>query len=182
MHAALLKLLTLSLSGAPQNQPDQGDPWRFVSVFAECSIGMLVLWLRPSMSLRSLRLWEAIHLVTVAAFYGWMWFESLAYFAWLAPDPFMSIGFSGAATLFGYATIILAYGVLIPNTRRRSLVGVTAITAVPFLAIIAAATANPMIRADHVVPLTVQAAAYLAFPAAIAVFAAARATALQRRA
>jgi serine/threonine-protein kinase len=106
----------------------------------------------------------------------------LAYNASSAPDPFITIGLYGAVTLFGFTTIILAYGVLIPNTRRRSLAGVAAITATPFVSVIAAALINPALRDDHVVPLFVQAAANLAFPAAIAVFAASRATALQRRA
>ena len=41
----------------------------------------------------------------------------------------------GAYTLFGSMTLILAYGVLIPNTRRRSLLVVLALTAVPFVAL-----------------------------------------------
>ena len=42
--------------------------------------------------------------------------------------------------------------------------------------------ANPAVRADHVVPLSSRRPTHLAFPAAIAVFAATRAAALQRRA
>src|SRR5262249_43762109 len=78
-------------------------------------------------------------------------------------------------------SLILAYGVLVPNTRRRSLLVVGALTAVPFAALAAAAAVSPAVR-DDFTPLVFQNAASMIFPAAIAVFAAARATALQRRA
>jgi serine/threonine-protein kinase len=54
--------------------------------------------------------------------------------------------------------------------------------AVPFATTIAAATVNAQLRAPHLFPLLVQAATHLTFPAAIAVYVAARTTALQRRA
>ena len=183
LYVALLKALTLSTPDDNSlTQPDQGNPWTFFPVFAECLVGAAVLWRLPGMSLRSLRLWEAAHFVTVVGFYGWLRFEMLAHTAWAAPDPFITVGFFGAVTLFNFTAIILSYGVLIPNNLRRSLVGVAAITSAPFLAIAAASMANPAVRDGHVVPLFVQAAANLAFPAAIAVFAATRAAALQRRA
>jgi serine/threonine-protein kinase len=135
------------------------------------------------MTLPSLRLWELVHFATTVGFYGELRFEMLAHTAWSVPDtPETLVGFYGAVTLFGFTTIILAYGVLIPNTRRRSLLGVAAITAVPFVAIVAAAVVNPRLRESPLVALLVQAATNLAFPAAIAVFVAARTTALQRRA
>jgi serine/threonine-protein kinase len=59
---------------------------------------------------------------------------------------------------------------------------VVALTAVPFGAALAAAAVNPALRWSHFFALTVQAAVTLVFPAAIALFAAARAAALQRRA
>jgi tRNA A-37 threonylcarbamoyl transferase component Bud32 len=183
LYVALLKALTLSTPGGNTlAQPDQGNPWTFFPVFAQCSLGAAVLWRMPGMSLRSLRLWEVAHFVTVVVFYSWLRFVMLAYTAWTAPDPFMTVGFFGAVNLFNTTAIILSYGVLIPNTRRRSLVGVAAITLSPFLAVVAAAAANPAMRDGHVVPLFAQAAANLAFPAAIAIFAANRAAALQRRA
>ena len=183
LYVALLKVLTFSTpSGEALPQPDQGNPWTFLPVFAECVFGAGVLWRMPGMTSRSLRCWEAVHFVTVVGFYGWLRFAMLAYNAWAAPEPELTVGLYGAVTLFGFTTIILAYGVLIPNTRRRSLAGVAAITAAPFVSVAAAAFVNPALRNDHLVPLLVQAAANLAFPAAIAVFAASRATALQRRA
>lgn len=183
LYVALLKALTwASPDDNTLTQPDQGNPWTYFPVFTECLVGAVVLWRIPGLSVRALRIWEAIHFVTLVGLYGWLRYVMLAYNAWTAPDPVITIGFYGAVTLFGFTTIILAYGVLIPNTRWRSLAGVAAITAAPFLAVAAAAIANPDLRHSHVVPLLVQAAANLAFPAAIAVFAAARAAALQRRA
>ncbi len=183
LYAVLLKAVTMTSSGDPSLiQPDQGNAWRFVPVFVECVVGAVVLWRTPGISLKGLRLWEVGHFVTVVAFYGWLRFEMLAYNAWTSLDAPITVRFSGAATLLAFTTIILAYGVFIPNARRRSLVGVAAITSVPFLTVVAAAMANPVLRGEHFDSLLVQAAANLAIPAAIAVFAATRAAALLRRA
>jgi len=79
--------------------------------------------------------------------------------------------------------LILAYGVLIPNTRKRSLLVVAALTAVPFAALAAAVAVSPALRGIiPVAPMLIQSVLILVFPSAIAVFAAARAAALQRRA
>src|SRR5437762_4156336 len=57
LYVALLKALTLSTPGDNSlTQPDQGNPWTFFPVFAECLVGAAVLWRMPGMSLRSLRL------------------------------------------------------------------------------------------------------------------------------
>jgi serine/threonine-protein kinase len=147
-------------------------------------IGTLVLWRLSGMSLRSLRLWELIFFATYAATSGLNRFEALA-----APIegaarsvPALSVGFSGLTSMQGFVILILAYGVLIPNTRRQSLMVVSALAAVPLAIIPAAAAANPMLREGLVSALIVQCVLTLTFPAAIAVFAAARAAALQRRA
>src|SRR5947209_10550705 len=106
----------------------------------------------------------------------------LASLAWTSRDPFTFLGFYGAVTLFAFISLMLAYGVLIPNTKGRSLVGVAMIASVPFATTIAASAVNVQLRAQHLFPLLVQAATHLTFPAAIAVYVAARTTALQRRA
>ncbi len=163
-------------------RPDQGAPWRLVSLFVECAAGAMILWRTPGMSLRSLRLWELIFFAIHAVSAGYLRFEMLANLAAGAPDtPPIAIAFRGAVSLTGFITLILAYGVLIPNSRRRSLIVVIALTAVPFVAATAALAVNPALQ-RHVLPITVQAAATLVFPAAIAVYAAARAAALQKRA
>ena len=60
--------------------------------------------------------------------------------------PALAVGLSGLTSLQGFVLLILAYGVLIPNTRRRSLLVVAALAAVPLAIIPAAAAANPMLR------------------------------------
>jgi serine/threonine-protein kinase len=130
-----------------------------------------------------LRLWELIFFAVQAAYQGHNRFDVLAHLEGVdrSAQPVV-IGFSGVTSMQGFVTLILSYGVLIPNTRRRSLLGVAALTAVPLAVIPAAVAVNPILREGHFLPLTVQWALIVLFPAAIAVFAASRAAALQRRA
>jgi serine/threonine-protein kinase len=152
-------------------------------ILAQSVVGALVLWRSRAMSIRALRLWELFHFTTLALCYGYLRFWRLAFIAGGSPDPAaLNVGAQGAFTIFGYITTILAYGVLIPNTLRRSLIVVAALTAAPFAATVAAAVASPALWGDHFIRLMLQALANLVFPAGIAVFAAARAAALQRRA
>jgi serine/threonine-protein kinase len=165
-----------------ETRPDNGIWWANTVPFAEPLIGALVLWRSRGMSLRSLRLWELICFATQAALNGFLRFVNLAYLE-VAPDvAVLAVGFTGLYSLSGFVSLILAYGVLIPNTPRRSLLGVAAVTAVPLAVIPAAVAANPLLREGHFLPLTIQWALILLFPAAIAVFAASRAATLQRRA
>jgi hypothetical protein len=139
------------------NRPDNGVWWRLAVPFAESLIGAVVLWRARGMSLRSLRGWELVCFATDAAFHGYDRFERLAY-----PDvavqlaPTTAIGFAGLSTLQGFVTLILAYGVLVPNTRWRSLRVVAVLTAVPLVAIPAAVAVNPILREGHFAPLIVQ--------------------------
>jgi tRNA A-37 threonylcarbamoyl transferase component Bud32 len=178
----------LSLSAPPDGEgishrPDNGVWWWFAAPFVESLVGIVVLKRARGMSLRSLRIWELICFANLAAFYGYDRFAKMASLdASVLPAPTTAVGIMGLASLQGFATMILAYGVLIPNTRRRSLMVVAGLFAVAIAAIPAAAAANPLLREGHVFPLIVQVALTLMFPAAIAVFAATRAAALQRRA
>jgi eukaryotic-like serine/threonine-protein kinase len=182
---AMISALSFVVTGVdedPTHRPDQGTPWLFVPLLAQCLAGAAVLWRSPRMSLRSLRRWELAHFAAAAAFWGLYRFELLAQVAG-GPNPSsLAIGSAGGLTLFPLITLILAYGVLVPNSRRRSLLGVAGLTAVPFAAVAAAVAVSPALGWPHFVTLVVQAAANLVFPAAIAVFAAIRAAALQRRA
>ena len=86
-----------------------------------------VLWRSPRMSLRSLRLWELVHFATAAAFYGLFRFEMLAHVAGGARTRRRwRSGSRRPSPCSGSSRLILAYGVLVPNTRRRSLLGVAA--------------------------------------------------------
>jgi serine/threonine-protein kinase len=184
----LVHLLTLAFVGLlavlevviPRGEgaPAAGYWWRLAVPFAVSLAGAVVLWCRPEMSLGSLRLWELLLLVTHAAFQGHNRFEVLARTGGQPP----AVGFAGLTSLQGFIALILCYGVLVPNTRRRSLLVVAGLVAVAFAVIPAAAVANPVLRDGHVPALAVQCLLILTVPAAIAVFAAARASALQRRA
>lgn len=165
------------------HRPDNGVWWYYAAPFVDSLIGVGVLWRARDMSLRSLRMWELFCFATLAALYGYDRFARMASLdASVLPAPKTVIGFMGLATLQGFSMMILAYGVLIPNTRRRSLMVVAGLFAIAIAAIPAAAVVNPLLREGHVFPLMVQAFFTLMFPAAIAVFAAARASTLQRRA
>jgi eukaryotic-like serine/threonine-protein kinase len=181
--AGLSALFPIAEGQDPNHRPDQGNPWTLVPSLTQCVIGVVILWRSPRMSLKSLRLWEFFHFTTAALFYGLLRFEMLAYVDGGSPNPpSIMVGAAGGFSLFGFITLILAYGVLIPNTRRRSLLAVAGLTAVPFAALVAGVAANPALGSYHFLRLVIQAAANLTFPAAIAVFASVRAAALQRRA
>ena len=166
-------------------QPREIYFWgRLAAQFAEAAIGTFALWRFSAMTLRSLRLWELTFFVTYAAAAGFNRFAAMA-----APIegiagsvPELAVGFSDLTSLQGFIILILAYGVLIPNTPRRSSLVVAVLTAVPLAIIFVAAAVNPSLRGGRVVALVVQSMLCLAFPVVIALFAAARAIALQRRA
>lgn len=178
----------LSFSAPPDSEgithrPDKGVWWSYAPLFVESLLAIVVLRRTRGMSLRSLRIWELICFANLAAFYGYDRFASMAFLdASVLPAPFTALGLFGLATLQAFSMMILVYGVLIPNTRRRSLMVVAGLFAVANATIPAAAVVNPFIRDAGVFPLMVQAFLTLMIPAAIAVFAAARASALQRRA
>jgi serine/threonine-protein kinase len=179
VYAALLMVMAAFTPEDSQVRSDQVQTSFSVMLILPL-IGTVAIWRSPGMSLRSLRLWELFQFSSQAIINGVFRFAALA----LATSamPVVEVGFRGAISLFGIMTLILAYGVLIPNTPRRSLLVVLGLIAVPFAALIAATAANPALRWDHFPALVFQAGANLFIPAAIAVFAAARANALQRRA
>src|SRR5207249_4185824 len=138
----LLATLSFLMPGPEEDsslRPDQGNPWRLFVPFAQSLIGAVILWRLPRMSLWSLRLWELIFVATHAVYNGHLRFEMLASVAGGAPDPpSLAVGFRGAVSVIGFVNLILAYGVLIPNTPQRCLLVVVVLTAVPFGAIAAA--------------------------------------------
>lgn len=186
----LFLVMVIATDGAPDKLGQSGKSiwWLAAPPLVEGLVGVLVLWRVRGMSLRSLRVWELVCFATQAITQGANRYYDLAH---LAPDPATAglvIGGVGGTTLQGFVMSILAYGVLIPNTRRRSLLVVAGLAAVPLAAIPAAGLANPILREGplgplgSLVPLTIQWGLSMMFPAAIAVFAASRAAALQRRA
>ena len=150
-------------------------------IFVQPLLGLLYLQLRSNASLWSLRVAEVLFFATQAAVFAFIRFDLLTSIRGTPELDVTLVGNYGSISLFNFISLILAYGVLIPNSRRRSVIGVFLLTAVPFAVTPAAVAVSPALR-EHLLPLTIQAAACLIFPAAIAAFAAARATALQRRA
>ena len=166
-------------SPASERQPNW---WLQLAVpLAESMIGTAVLWRSPGLSQRSLRLWELAYFGLLAAFFGVFRFDRLAYMD-VENRNALSRPFFGLTTLQGFIALILAYGVLIPNTRRRILLVVAALNAVPFAAVAAAVGAGAALRGTDLFPLAMQHVIILMFPSAIAIYAANRAAALQRRA
>jgi eukaryotic-like serine/threonine-protein kinase len=188
VHLLALALGVLVVTIGSYTPPPEEFPalhegyWLRLAVpLTECLIGAIVLWRSPGMSIRSLRLWELAHFGIIAVYVAYDRFQVMASVEEGRPNS-QSRLLWGVVTLQGFIPLILAYGVLIPNTRRRSLLVVAALAAVPFAALAAAAAVNPTLRTVDVTTLVLQTVYTLVFPAAIAVFAAARATALQRRA
>jgi serine/threonine-protein kinase len=181
----LAALVSAVLPLGDSSQDTGGAEWTLPVLLAEGLIGAVVLWRRPGMSLGSLRLWELLFFALHAAICGYTRFVGAA---GIKETPNLNelrlrFAFGGLSSLIPFITLILVYGVLIPNTRRRSLLVVGALTAVPLAVFLAAAAVNPILREwDPFVPLILQWALTLLVPAAIAVFAASRAAALQRRA
>ena len=160
-------------------QPRESYFWgRLAAQFAEAAIGTSALWRFSAMTLRSLRIWELTFFVTYAATAGLNRFEVLASPIKGAAGnvPALAMGFNDLTSLQGFIILILAYGVLIPNTPRRSLLLVAVLTAVPLAIIFVAAAVNPSLHGGRVLALIVQSALCLTFPAAIAIFAASRAS------
>jgi serine/threonine-protein kinase len=151
--------------------------------FAETLIGALVLWRRPGMSLWSLRMWELLFFGIHSAIGGAFRFQDLARVDEAVQiAPTVTVGFRGLYSLGTFMVLILAYGVLIPNTRRRTLLVVAAMATVPLAVLPAAVAVNPILQQGHFLPLTLQWALTMTFPVAIAIFTAARTAALQQRA
>ena len=176
-------LLAITLLSGPKD-PSLGLDLRtwalIVGSAAPCLVGAVALWRSPALSLRALRRWELFLFVTQAAAGGAYRYASLV--SDDGDSPGVMTGFRGIVTLLNFSYLILAYGVLIPNTRRRALAVVAGLAAVPFVTLAAAVAATPALQGITFASLTFQAGTHLIFPAAIAVFAAARASALQRRA
>lgn len=185
-YVVLLQLLILTIplnNEGPSSRSYNGVWWWFSVPFPVTLIGVIALWRSSNMSLRSLRICEFICFSFHAIFFGYDRFERLAYPGAIVQSVTMSdIGLQGLASLQAFITLILAYGVLIPNSRRRSITGVVALALTAFAVIPVAVAVNPILREGHVPPLFMQAVLTLMFPSAIAVFAAARASTLQRRA
>jgi serine/threonine-protein kinase len=146
----LLAVLMNAIPRGEGNSPinaDRGITWPLALVLAEGVIGVLVLWRMSGMSLRSLRLWELTIFASHAAINWYVRFRQLAGIEEAPPNELrLTFAFDGLSSMQPFITLILAYGVLIPNSRRRSLLVVAALTTVPLSVIPAAAAVKPILR------------------------------------
>ncbi|MDB5311623.1 MAG: prkC 30 [Gemmataceae bacterium] len=153
-------------------------------VFGQSLAGWVFLWRRPAAPLGPLRLIEATQIAGVMLACGVARFVSLGAPPADSPDPrYATLLYRFDAVITNYPVVfaIILYGVLIPNTRRRSLVVVALLCLVPVTATVAAAAANPGVfpAFPALLPVT---AIPLFMAVVVAVFSASRATTLRRQA
>ena len=158
-----------------------GDTWVGLLPPVQAVVGSVVLLARPGMSLRALRAWEVLHFFTNAAYFGAWKVELLASPPGGVQPPELAVIFAAVVSDLAFMTMIPAYGVLVPNTRRRSVAMVAGLAAIPLAAVLVAGAVNPDLGA-HLPLLVVLTAELLAAPVAVAVFGATKAATLRREA
>lgn len=189
-HAAVgISTGTVALFAALNMGVGSGDGlgrWAFglpLLVFGQSVAGLAFLLRNPGATLGALRAVEVTEFGMIAGTGFVARFLVLsAGGAALAP-PARELQYRLDAVLTNYPIVfaIILYGVLVPNTRRRSLFGAGALLLVPIAATALAAAGNPDVR--PVLPLILPGTAVPLFLAGvIAVFSATRASALQRQA
>ncbi|HEY1188935.1 MAG TPA: serine/threonine-protein kinase [Gemmata sp.] len=146
--------------------------------------GLAFLLRRPDATLHACRFVEVSQFAVLALFGGLARYLVLVVPPAASADPryhLILYRFDALITVFPGAFAIILYGVVIPNTRRRSLIGTGLLSAVPLVATALAALVNPTVRGvlPAIVPVTVLP---LAMAGMVAVFSASRSNALQRQA
>jgi len=178
----------LGLLGAPVVPCEAGlGHWAVGLPLIGCLLnvgGLVFLVRRPGAPLLRLRAAEVNQFAGVALLAGAARFLVLTAPPAASPDPrFHDLLYRFDALVTSYPLIfaVVMYGVLIPNTRRRSLIGAGLLCLVPLVATALAAAVNPHVREEmaEIVPTTVLP---LFMAAVVAVFSASRASALQRQA
>ena len=160
----------------------RGFPWL---VFIESLVGVLYLRKNPDASLRALRRLELGLFVLFVSLASIMRYKLLTTAPAIAsPDPRftdLALRYNGAISNLSFSYAILIYGVLIPNTRRRSVQVVLALCAIPLLVTAAAGIAFPAVRESLkvIVPFT---ALHVFMAGVIGVVSAARTQTLRREA
>jgi serine/threonine-protein kinase len=146
--------------------------------------GLVFLARRPDAPLATFRFIELSQFGLIGLVGGIARFVVLHAAAAESPDPRyhdLLYRFDAIITNYPIVFAIVLYGVFIPNTRRRSLIGAGLLFAIPIAATAVAAVTNPAVR--HALPAILPGSVVPLFVAgAIAVFSATRANALQRQA
>ncbi len=192
-HAALAAVTgavaVLSLCGAPIVPGDAGlGRWSWglpLLGFGVNVAGLVFLLRRPGATLHALRVVEVTQFGALALGGGFARFAVLTAPEAASPDArFHDVLYRFSSLLTGYPIVfgIILYGVLIPNTRRRSLIGCGILCLVPIVATGLAAVFNPAIRDHEIYEIIPTTCIPLFMACVIAVFSASRQTALQRQA
>ncbi|HEV3436197.1 MAG TPA: serine/threonine-protein kinase [Gemmata sp.] len=151
--------------------------------FGQSVAGLTFLLRQRDASFSTFRLVEVSQFAMIAVAGGIGRFVVLNSIPPESPDPRYSellYRFDAIITNYPIVFSIILYGVVIPNTRRRSLIGVGLLFLVPIIATALAAATNPEVRPS--LPQILPGSAVPLFMAGvIAVFSAARSNALQRQ-
>jgi serine/threonine-protein kinase len=153
-------------------------------MFLQSASGFYFLIRRPDASLQAFRILEITQFTLIALIGGTARCLVLTAPPAESPDPrFHDVLYRFVAAVSGYPLIfaVILYGVLIPNTRRRSLIGITILCIVPLAATALAAAFNPYVR-EEIVEILPTTAFPLFMAGVIAVFSASRQNTLQRQA
>ena len=168
--------------------PVEGMPrWAMILpifVLGQSMAGLAFLLRRADATLAAFRFVEVTQFASFALAGTLARYLALSTLPAESPDPrYPAILYRFDAVLTNYPLVfaIILYGVLIPNPRRRSLLGVGVLCLAPILATAAAAIVNPAIR-DCFRTLLPVTALPLFMAGLIAVFSATRLSTLQRQA
>jgi serine/threonine-protein kinase len=152
--------------------------------FAQSATGLAFLLRRSDAPLAVVRLVEVTQFAMIGILGGVGRFTVLRAAPPESPDPRyhdLLYRFDAIITNYPIVFAIILYGVLIPNTRRRSLIGAGLLMSVPIVATVLASATNPAVR-PSLPELLPGSAVPLFMAGVIAVFSAARQNSLQRQA
>jgi serine/threonine-protein kinase len=153
-------------------------------LFLCCVISAVFLWRSPGVRLRTLRWMELAGFAAAMLILGVFRLNSFLAYSAESPDPRwaqVAAERIGVMSIVPFFFALTAYGVYIPNTRRRSLLVVASMATVPLVALGIAAVLNPAIR--QFVPFILSMNLLgVALVSVLAVFSAARISTLQRQA
>jgi eukaryotic-like serine/threonine-protein kinase len=191
-HAAVgtvtLIITLLGLVGAPPISPEAGlGRWVVglpLLVAAQNAVGLYFLLKHANANLGALRAVEAAQFGGIALSGAVARFVMLTAPPQQSPDPrFHDLSYRFAAVLTGFPMMfaVVFYGVFIPNTRRRSLKGSLLLAVIPVVATALAALVNSELD-DELVEILPATVLPLLMSVLVAVFCAARANELARRA
>lgn len=168
IHAAgsvvMSVLVVMTLAGDAILTADSGmgrkTVWFHGIALVECLAVTVTLWRRPGISLDTLRLLELAFFFLLALVGSVVKLTALAFPHRQAHDDSrytdLLLRYGGTITNIPFLFAILIYGVLIPNSRRRSLTVVAGLCFIPVAVTVLAAAINPTLRSslEVILPMT----------------------------